>query len=90
MIYSKTGSYPANVCFFKVNNENTRTICEICYQLDGNSPCTKQYLITRFAVHSGTGNQHESFGIEIKLVTINASIVEDKFWWKWQKNVMQN
>ena len=28
-----TGSYPAGIYLFKVNNGNTRTICEICLKL---------------------------------------------------------
>ena len=34
--------YPAGVYLFKVNNENTRTICEICSVLTLNAPERRQ------------------------------------------------
>ena len=31
-------TYPAGICLLKVNNRNTKTICEICLKLTINAP----------------------------------------------------
>ena len=38
-----TGTYPGSICLFKVNNENTRTMCDICSKSTIKTPERRQW-----------------------------------------------